>query len=102
MNIKNALGFVVLGLAMYAVPTFVQAFGQNGFSDQMETSTQMIWLTFMGWVVTNVGIAYLAREGVMRLPAWWATTKAEPWVRFVLSRPMDERLPEGARISVSK
>jgi hypothetical protein len=100
MNNKNALGFIVLGLAMYAIPTFAQAASGSSLDD-VEQSIGMVWLTFMGMVTGSIGGFYVSRDGVVRLADAWA--RQEHWsVRLVFGRVSEERIPAvGVRAGVS-
>ena len=66
MNTKNALGFFVLGLLMHAILVLMQSFSVSAV--EAESSVRLIWLEFMSWVVGGVGFAFIAHEGLVRLP----------------------------------
>lgn len=100
MNIKNALGFLVLGLVMHVVPVLAEAGGEAIPADTAP-AVRMLWLNFMGWVTGLIGVAYLLREGAVRLPAVWVAVKTDPWIRPLLVRSAETRVPEGARAAVS-
>ncbi|HEY9155757.1 MAG TPA: hypothetical protein VIM69_11540 [Opitutaceae bacterium] len=62
MNSSNAIGFVVLGSLMNAVPTLIpSAFAQGFVVAGMNSSA--LWLHFMGVVVGAIGSSHLLREG---------------------------------------
>src|SRR5579883_1913233 len=57
MNSLNALGFLVLGSTMNAIPALAPALIAQG-----DFSTRALWLHFMGLVVGGIGTSYLLRE----------------------------------------
>ena len=100
MNIKNALGFFILGLVMYSVSVLAEASGESA-SAESELAVRMVWLSFMGWVTSLIGLTYLLKEGVVRLPVLWVAVKADPWIRPLVVRAEETRVPEGVRAAVS-
>jgi hypothetical protein len=100
MNIKNALGFLVLGLLMYSAPTFAQSLSDYSAAAAVP-SVRTVWLEFMGWVIGGIGIAYLSREGVVRMPVLVATMVPARLLRQVEASNDSGRIPDGARVGVS-
>lgn len=100
MNMKNAFGFVTLGLVMHAVPWYTDAYGDAALVGG-ELATRMVWLVFMGYVTGLIGLAYVAKESLLRLPVLWTAVKTDPWIRPLLARTAEARVPEGARAMVS-
>ena len=97
MNIKNALGFLILGTLMYVSP----AFSQSPEAQQIviaNDSARTLWLEFMGWVIGGIGSVRLLRESVVRMPALVALFAP---VRPVENNSEPMRLPVGARVGVS-
>jgi hypothetical protein len=62
MNSSNAIGFIVLGSIMNAVPTLIP----SGFTEGMMIAgmtSSALWLHFMGLVVGSIGGGHLVKEG---------------------------------------
>ena len=62
MNSSNAIGFIVLGSIMNAVPTLIP----SGFADGLMIAgmtSSALWLHFMGIVVGTIGSGHLLKEG---------------------------------------
>ena len=62
MNSSNAIGFVVLGSIMNAVPTLLPSEFTQGLVVAGMTSSAL-WLHFMGVVVGSIGGGHLLKEG---------------------------------------
>ena len=74
MNLPNALGFFLLGLAMMAMPELVQA---NATFDEEAA----LWLEFMGVVNFLIGSGCTARCLAAALPKSTAMGKPEVSIR---------------------
>jgi|GEM_PF-2198831 len=101
MNIKNALGFLVLGTLMYVSSVLAQS-AEPHQTAVVNASVRTVWLEFMGWVTGGIGFAYLGREATLRLPALLAMLLPERLLRPVEARSEPERLPVGVRVAVSR
>lgn len=93
MNIKNALGFFVLGLLMNATPVVAQSLTGTAFL--AESSVRQVWLEFMSWVVGGIGFAYVAREGAVRVSVALAAV-----IPVRLFRPIDVQVDVPMRTAV--
>lgn len=100
MNIKNALGFLVLGLAMYASPALAQS-TESLQTAVADSSVRTLWLEFMGWVTGGIGLSYLSREAAVRMPVLMAMLVPERLLRPNAGRGEPMRLPVGVRVAVS-
>jgi len=96
MNIKNALGFFVLGFLMHTTPALAQSFSVNAVMD--ESSVRTVWLELMGWVVGGIGFSYLAREGMARVPSLLAAVLPESLLR---PTAQPERIPQTVRLAIT-
>jgi hypothetical protein len=85
MNLKNAFSFFVLGLLMHSTPVLAQSLSAVPVA-VVESSVRMVWLEFMGWVIGGIGFAYIAHEGLVRLPI---LVKAVVPARYL--RPIETR-----------
>ena len=95
MNIKNALGFLVLGLLMLASPSPAHA------GTIADISVRTVWLEFMGWVIVIIGSAFLLRDAAVHVPAWLTAITPERWLRPTENRYEPLRLPADARAGVA-
>jgi len=100
MNIKNALGFLFLGLLMHVTPTLAQALATNG-DLVADPSVRTVWLVFMGWVTGGIGSAYLIREAAIRLPATLVVLAPVRLLRSVAIKGETVQIPVGVRVGVS-
>jgi len=100
MNIKNALGFLILGMVMYASPAFAQSTDSLQIA-VADASVRTLWLEFMGWVIGGIGISYLGREAAVRIPALIAMITPERLLRPVEGQGEPMQLPLGVRVVVS-
>ena len=68
MNSSNAIGFIVLGSIMNAVPALIPSGFSAGLMIEGMTSSAL-WLHFMGLVVGSIGSGHMLKEGIasMRL-----------------------------------
>jgi len=76
MNSSNAIGFVVLGSLMNAVPALIPSGFEQGLVVAGMTSSAL-WLHFMGLVVGAIGSSHLVKEGIasVRLASRRAVTQ---------------------------
>jgi hypothetical protein len=100
MNNKNALGFLVLGVLMYSTPVMAESISGSMVSTS-DISVRAVWLELMGWINGGIGLTYLMKEGVIRLPAWIAAITPERFLRPIEARGELVQLPAGARVSAS-
>jgi len=100
MNIKNALGFLVLGMLMYASSAFAQS-AESHQTAVADASVRTVWLEFMGWVIGGIGFAYLSREATVRLPVLLAMLLPERLLRPIEARGEPVSMPVGVTVSVS-
>ena len=98
MNIKNALGFLVLGLLMQVMSVFSQSANHLEFVDN---SVRIIWMEFMSWVIGGIGSTFLVKESAVRLPALLVLLTPEQFLHSGETLPESVRLEVGARASVS-
>jgi hypothetical protein len=64
MNVSNALGFLVLGSVMNAVPALLPSIVDHGIVT-IDLSERALWLHFMGLVVGAIGGSRLLAECVL-------------------------------------
>ena len=100
MNIKNAFGFLVLGMVMYASPALAQS-TEAVQTTMADATVRTLWLEFMGWVIGGIGLSYLSREAAVRLPALATAIIPERLLRPVQGQAEPMRLPVGVRVAVS-
>ena len=100
MNIKNAFGFLILGMVMYASPVLAQS-TETLQSTVTDSSVRTLWMEFMGWVIGGIGLSYLSREAAIRLPALAAMIIPERLLRPAQGQLEPMRLPVGVRVAVS-
>jgi hypothetical protein len=100
MNIKNALGFLVLGMVMYVSPALAQS-TESLQTAVADSSVRTLWLEFMGWVIGGIGLSYLGREAAIRVPVLLAMITPERLLRPVGDRSEPLQLPVGVRVIVS-
>ena len=67
MNSSNAIGFVILGSVMNAVPTLIPSGFAEGFAVMAGMTSSALWLHFMGLGVGSIGSGHLLKEGVASL-----------------------------------
>jgi hypothetical protein len=100
MNIKNAFGFLVLGMVMYASPALAQSTDSLQIA-VADSSVRTLWLEFMGWVIGGIGLSSLGREAAVRLPVLLTMLVPAQLLRPVEGRGEPMRLPVGVRVVVS-
>jgi hypothetical protein len=98
MSINNSLGFIVLGLLLYATPVFAQSIATQT-EVVMDTSVRTLWLEFMGWVTGGIGIAYLLKEAASRMPTLLTMEAPEHLLRSVEVKAEPVRYPVGVSVS---
>lgn len=87
MNIKNALGFFVLGLLMHTTPVLAQSFSADAVVGQL--SVRSVWLELMSWVIGGIGCSYLV---------WVGMQSAQDFILDVVSARLlrlSEEMPAG-------
>lgn len=99
MNIKNALGFFVLGLLMHTAPTLAQALSVNTV---IEASTvRAAWLEFMSWVIAGIGFGYLAHEGAVRVQAFMLAVVPARLLRPSEVQPEQIQIQTAVRVGIT-
>jgi|GEM_PF-2476403 len=94
MNLFNALGFFVLGLAMEILPELAPSVATiNSFGD-----TAALWLQFMGAVIFLIGSGYTAKGLAASLPRSIPETRASR--ATVQARARAALPPEGEQAAV--
>jgi hypothetical protein len=100
MNSKNALGFLVLGCFMHTTPLLAQSLADYSVA-VADDSVRTLWMQFMSWVVGGIGLGYLTREGVVRVPVLLMAIVPERLLRPVEVSGEHEQMPSGVRVGIS-
>ncbi|MDR0902654.1 MAG: hypothetical protein LBM92_07800 [Opitutaceae bacterium] len=77
MNLPNAIGLLVLGVFMRALPVIAPAWVPVEAS--IGTSARELWLILTGCVIGGTGAILLLREGARKSGVLWS--KAGEWLR---------------------
>ena len=100
MNCKNALGFLILGILMHTTPLLAQSLSDY-YVSVADGSVRTVWLELMSWVIGGIGLGYLSRESVVRLPALLTTLVPERLLRPIEASGEHEQIPAGVRVGIS-
>jgi hypothetical protein len=101
MNLLNALGFIVLGTVMHALPRWAPSWVHRSTGND-PASTSALWLQVMGFVVIAIGSSYCLNQAWVRFPAWWANLRPvwQPARPVTTSARNRGSLPAGQRATV--